>query len=574
MKKIPIPSQQEIEQIYLVQNMTLSDSAKHFIVSVATFKQWLKFYNIKKAIDLVRDSMRKTCLQKYGVEFASQASSVKNKFRETCLKKYGTTSFLKTKSFREQSKKTNLLKRGVEYPTQSKEVLDKRVKNNLDKYGVEYPQQLEEVKQKAKSTCLNRYGVTTTLLEKETKEKIENTNLKKYGVKNPFEKGIIRDKIQKYFKYKYGSIHPTQNEQVQNKIKNTNLKRYGTPTFAESEINKDIREVLNNREKLKDLICSLYSKTFVSVAEKLGISDTTAAFYIRKHNLESLIDQHTSMPEQEIKGILKDISLRKDKSILGGQEIDLYSEEYKIGIEFNGNFWHCDKCLEKDYHKIKTDKAIKRGIFLFHIFEYEWDDARTKQAIIYRLKNLFNLNVNKVYARNCEIRQVSNKEASNFLNTNHIQGSASSQIRLGLYCDNELVSIMTFITYGLNKKYEYELNRFCCKNDYNVIGGASKLFKYFLKTYKPKSIISYSDIAKTTGKLYETLGFKLDHASKPQYHWVCGHNVLTRYQTQLKQLRKYGWVKEGEDKSESQVMRERGFNKIYDCGKKVWVFSN
>ena len=42
-----------------------------------------------------------------------------------------------------------------------------------------------------------------------------------------------------------------------------------------------------------------------------------------------------------------------------------------------------------------------------------------------------------------------------------------------------------------NKNYEYELIRYAASK--HVIGGASKLLKYFERNYKPKSIITYAD---------------------------------------------------------------------------------
>jgi len=49
--------------------------------------------------------------------------------------------------------------------------------------------------------------------------------------------------------------------------------------------------------------------------------------------------------------------------------------------------------------------------------------------------------------------------------------------------------------------------RFCNKLNYSVVGGASKLFKHFIKNNKPKNIISYSDNRYFDGSLYEKLGF-------------------------------------------------------------------
>ena len=82
---------------------------------------------------------------------------------------------------------------------------------------------------------------------------------------------------------------------------------------------------------------------------------------------------------------------------------------------------------------------------------------------------------------------VSSKE-SIFLDENHIQGKVGSNINLGLYYDGVLVSLMTFsgvrdVLGGNINDDSYELIRFCNKLNTNVIGGASKLFNYFINNH-------------------------------------------------------------------------------------------
>lgn len=123
---------------------------------------------------------------------------------------------------------------------------------------------------------------------------------------------------------------------------------------------------------------------------------------------------------------------------------------------------------------------------------------------------------------------------------NHIQGNDHSLLYLGLYYQDELVSLMTFSKPHNTNKIEWGLSRFCSKAGSNVIGGASKLFKYFINKYNPQSIISYSNIAHTKGKLYETLGFQNTHLSKPGYVWIKSGSMKSRYQTRTKNLLKKG----------------------------------
>ena len=160
-----------------------------------------------------------------------------------------------------------------------------------------------------------------------------------------------------------------------------------------------------------------------------------------------------------------------------------------------------DNPKDIDYHYLKSQAAINQGYRCICI--WDWDSINI-------LINLFK-HRKTIYARNCDIKEISINEAKQFLNTYHFQGYARDSIRLGLFYDDELVSIMTFGKPRYNNKYEYELIRYCSNS--NIIGGSEKLFTYFKKTYSPKSTISYCDLSKFTGDLYNKLGFTYKNIS-------------------------------------------------------------
>ena len=282
------------------------------------------------------------------------------------------------------------------------------------------------------------------------------------------------------------------------------------------------------------------------------------------------MDRSQSVPEVDIKNYINQHYKTENntKKYLDGKEIDIYIPELKIGIEFNGNYWHSEIKKNKIYHQQKSLLAESKGIFLYHIFEYEWD--KSKDRIVSQLNNILGINQIKIYARKCVIKEVSNSEKDTFLEKNHLQGCDKSSIKLGLYYNNELVSIMTFTKPRFNKKYKWELSRFCSKAGTNVIGGASKLFKYFITNYKPENIISYSNIAHTRGRIYNLLGFKLDHISEPNYVWCKGNSILSRYKCQKHKLLENGY----NGYSESTIMHNNKYFKIFDCGNKVWIWKN
>ena len=160
-------------------------------------------------------------------------------------------------------------------------------------------------------------------------------------------------------------------------------------------------------------------------------------------------------------------------------------------------FWHSTRYKNKKYHSKKSDLCSEKDIKLFHIWEDDW--INKKEIVKSIIKSKLNIIDNKIYARKCEIKEINNKICSEFLENNHIQGNINCKIKIGLYYDNELISIMTFGKKRLalgNKTQnnnEYEMLRFCNKLNTSVVGGASKLFKYFIQKYDPIEIISYAD---------------------------------------------------------------------------------
>ena len=275
--------------------------------------------------------------------------------------------------------------------------------------------------------------------------------------------------------------------------------------------------------------------------------------------------------ENEVKEFIKSINIdiiENSRKIISPLELDIFIPLYNIAIEFDGLYWHSELYKPSNYHLNKTELCEKEGIQLIHIFEDEW--LFKKDIVKSRLLNIFGLTKNKIYGRKTIIKEVSPKESKEFLDFNHIQGNVNSSIKLGLYHNNELVSIMTFgkgrIAMGGNSN-QYELLRFCNKLNTNVIGGADKLLKHFIKTYEPKEIISYADRRWSQGGLYQKLNFINTHNSQPNYHYIINNKRKYRFG-----FRKNILVKQGYDsnKTEHQIMLDRKIYRIYDCGTMVY----
>ena len=276
--------------------------------------------------------------------------------------------------------------------------------------------------------------------------------------------------------------------------------------------------------------------------------------------------------EREVANFINSLGftcILNNRKLIQSSELDIYIPEKNIAIEYNGLYWHSEsKCKGNPvtYHLEKTEKCQEKGIRLIHIFEDEW--LEKKEIVKSRLKSILGINKCKIYARKCEIRSVDSKTAKDFLNKNHLQGNVNAKYAFGLYYNEELVSIMTFgcLRRNLNAKNiegYFELLRFCNKLNTTVVGGASKLLKYFIKEVHPKSIISYADKRWSDGNLYKKLGFKYVHDSKPNYFYVINNHRENRFKYRKSELvKKYNC---SEKMSEHEFCNIQGWYRIYDC---------
>ena len=256
-----------------------------------------------------------------------------------------------------------------------------------------------------------------------------------------------------------------------------------------------------------------------------------------------------------------------------GKEVDAVVDTPSgvVGVEYDGLYWHSELAGKgRGYHLSKTLECEASGIRLVHVFESEWLSKR--EIVKSRLGSALGLYGRTVYARRCAVRQVSASESRRFQDENHIQGAAGAKVSLGLYFGDELVSLMTFGKCRFDRKHEWELVRFCSKLNTRVVGGAGKLLRRFENDYRPVSLVSYADRRWSIGRLYDALGFRLDHASQPDYWYFRPRDTSVLYSRVRFQKHKLKDVlqKFDESKSEAQNMKDNGFFRIFDCGNLVY----
>lgn len=551
-------------------------------------------------MEKIQEKLKKTNLEKYGVECVTKLKSVQEKIKQTCIDKYGVDNASKSKEVIQKIKDV-LKQKDEDDPERQSRITEKRKNTIREKYGVESVTQLDSMKEKSKQTCLMRYGTEYVLASKEFRESFKPIFLEKYGVEYPGQIPDLIEKNKKHFFEKYGVDNPSKSKEVLEVIKKSNLEKFGVEWSMQ---NKEVRYKANkhnrdiawmNIERKQNAWIPLFSKEeftgwtdfdtgkckyYKFKCAKCGhIAEINNSYYPTCPECNPSFNYSKSGMEINVGDFISNyIDIKRSiRKIIYPKELDIYIPSKNLAIEFNGLYWHSiNSGIEPSYHLDKTTLCGEKGIQLIHIFEDEWI---LKQDIVKsRLRNLIGSYDKVIYARKCYVKVLRPSEYEEFLIDNHLQGHINSSVSLGLMYDNELVSVMTFGPYRKSMgrdpiENEYEMYRFCNKLNYHIPGSASKLFKYFVSNYHPKKVISYADRRWSQGKLYDRLGFKFVKNTQPNYWYARGISRENRFKYRKSELSK---LLENFDpnKTEQQNMIDNGYLIVYDCGSCLYEWNS
>jgi hypothetical protein len=505
----------------------------------------IKCYACSNHVKFFNGSYSKFCSNKC----SNKDKDLLGKRNETMMNRYGKLSMISNPDIKHKIKISFEKNHGVSNISELAKLPETKIKISKTKLSYSKDKRVI-INTKRSTTNLDKWGVDNISKNKNIKKITKENNIKKWGIEYPIMLDVIKEKSKQTSLEKYGVNHISKNENFRKKYKITNDLNYnkylenGTSLFNcdKGHTFSISSDIYNHRKLLYLKICTICNP----------------------------LNNKYSSQHEEISNFLKELDIKhtiNDRNIIP-KELDIYIPEYNIAIEFNGLYWHSELYKDKKYHLNKTNMCNNLGIRLIHIFEDDW--IYRKDICKSIILNSINKIENKIYARKCCIKEINdNKIVRSFLDKNHIQGFCSSSIKLGLFYNNELVSLMTFGYRGTNGKKEYELIRFCSLLNTSVIGGSSKLFKYFVNNYEYDELISYSDLSMFDGSLYEKLGFKYSHLSNPNYYWVVDGIRKHRFNYNKKKLIKHGY---DPSKTENEIMHELGYYKIWGCGQKKWIY--
>lgn len=486
--------------------------------------------------------------------------------------------------------------------------------NNYN-YGKKMPNEtIEKIRATKKKKYASGEIVATwkgKTLPKETVEKIRATKKKKFasGETISWNKGgsvsqEVRDKISNSVK-KYASENKEQLTENGKKSYQTRLERYGEEyvknhqrkmmeNVSEEGKKRQIEAVQNaakrKREKSeKDMIEKLESNGYSNISfDKATITYTCPNNKLHVNHKQYFYDcrfepeckmclpKNRSKAEIEVYDYVCSLEggqnvLNSDKIILWPKELDIVIPNKKIAIEYNGLYWHSiESGKDRMYHYDKYKDCKDRGFSLIQIFEDEWNNK--PEIVKSILRNKLGYYNEKIFARKTIIKEISTKDAREFLDTYHVYGYNRCNTKLGLYYNDELVQVMTFSKSNKSRKHVgWEIDRLATKFDTIVVGGSSKLFKYFLNKENPENVISYADLRYGEGNVYSNLGFQLEkHTVASYFYFIPSVNSIRIHRYTLRKTPEENLT----GKTEFELRSEQGFHRIYDCGHNKWLWKS
>lgn len=331
------------------------------------------------------------------------------------------------------------------------------------------------------------------------------------------------------------------------------LKEKGNFHLNNKEYSEEYKNLYHDKEKFKNFVLNHSEMTLEELSNRFNCSEWSLYSILNTYDLQKYFSWYgvkvsqnsgTSFEEKKIFEYIKSIYtgniIENYRKLIPPLEVDIYIPEKNIAIEYNGTYWHSTLCLnDKYYHLNKSLLCQEKGVRLIHIYGWELEEPYWHK-IQYMLKESLGLS-KTIYARQCEIKQISNAEAKKLNEEIHLQGHRNAQITYGLFYKNELVQLMSFSHSKYNKNIkndsEWEIIRGCPGSNTSVVGGVSKLLTHFIRDYSPTKIFSYCDFNKFSGVSYEKIGMRFVGYTGPNKTWIVDKKPVNRNPKKYKYLK-------------------------------------
>lgn len=280
--------------------------------------------------------------------------------------------------------------------------------------------------------------------------------------------------------------------------------------------------------------------------------------------------------EKMIRDWVSECEMSCSPLLLDSGVVTCWVESKKIGFTITDSLKHTATDSGNDWAMRNRIPAMTKevdamGGRLVHFSDIE---IRNKPEIIRSMIRSMLGSTQRLYARQCNVGGVSNKEATLFLNKTHIQGWAPCYLFLGLFHQNEMVCLMGIAKSRFDKNYPWEIVRFSSLPDVTVVGGFSKILKHFRETHIG-GIVSYADYSRSNGDVYRKNGFEERGTSKPSYRWINPEGTILYNRHTFMRRNLANVLKEfREEETEAQNAFREGYRRLWDAGQIKFIMED
>lgn len=356
------PSKEDIEYLYIEQNKTKKELMRYFDKSKDTVSSWFKYYNIKKPKALIKQSIERVQIERYG-----------------------TAYYMQSKFYQDKKEQINA----------------KRVETNLKIYGTKTPVENEEIKKKIKETCLKDIDINGLNVYQRARKKGIQTCLKKYGVSTYSQTQECKNKVKDFFNKKYGVDSYTQAQEFKQKYNEVCLQKYGKPNYVQTKEyqikskqtkkEKYGNENYNNRDLAKQTCLKKFGKiTYTQTQEYKDKYCDKDSILLRQNKANKTKRQNKTFNTSEQENKVAELLIKKYPNTIRQYrseeypfDCDFYIPEQNLYIE-TSFFWTHGKYNHKVYGPF--DKTNTEHLLLLEF----WKNKNTKfyKQAIYTWTNL------------------------------------------------------------------------------------------------------------------------------------------------------------------------------------------
>lgn len=282
-----------------------------------------------------------------------------------------------------------------------------------------------------------------------------------------------------------------------------------------------------------------------------------------------------SKPEEEIASFLGSLTAdvkTSDRTVLRGQELDIYLPSKNLAVEFNGLYWHSEaRGKSSSYHHDKWKGCARTGIQLIQIWEDEWRDSpdQVKSLLLQKLDLPYG-SIESVPTQELVVSEIAAETAERFFSSYHIEGFAKGTNYLGLRNQNgELVALSALEIPRCPATEPVEIIRYVTRT--MAPGGLAKILEQVEANYQPNKIVAVSDNCRGEGKLYQEIGFARSTQVAPDYKYVWRGRRVDKSYYSVERFERDPLLKWKKGLNIAELASLNSLYRIWDAGKTRWV---